>query len=170
MSKKDLVTIGVSVLLSLLLVLGLGGFGSQSISLAGFNRTSSVNVIPVDSTDGFSVGTTTNATLITYIGSGTCTLTSNSSIAATSTGTGTCATPGSQVGDIVTVGPLATTTTNLNAQWNLIGAVAGSESTTVRLLNLTGTAAVPAATSGLGSTTPYQIFRVTSAPSSMFDR
>lgn len=93
---------------------------------------------------------------------GTCTLTSNASIAATSTGTGTCATTGTLAGDIVVVS-LATTTTNLNAQYSLIGTVAATDSTTVRLLNLTGVAAVPAATSGFGSSTQYQVFRTVSS-------
>lgn len=95
---------------------------------------------------------------LTLVKTGTCSLVSNSSIAATSTGTGTCATTGSVAGDVVVVS-LATTTTKIAAQYAIIGTVAGTDSTTVRLLNLTGTAAVPAATNGFGSSTQYQVFR-----------
>ena len=45
------------------------------------------------------------------------------------------------------------------AQWAIIGTVAGTDSATVRLLNLTGTAAVPSATNGLGSSTQYWVVR-----------
>jgi hypothetical protein len=97
-------------------------------------------------------------TKLTLVGSGTCSLVSNSSIAATSTGTGTCVTTGSIAGDQVVIS-LATTTTKIAAQWALVGTVATTDSTTVRLLNLTGTAAVPSATNGLGSSTQYAIYR-----------
>lgn len=95
---------------------------------------------------------------LALISAGTCSLVSDSSIAATSTGTGTCATTGSLAGDVVIVG-LATTTTKLAAQYAIVGTVATTDSTTVRLLNLTGGAAVPSATNGLGSSTPYAIYR-----------
>lgn len=107
---------------------------------------------------GFQVGTTTSARLLTFISAGTCSLVADVSVTATSTGTGTCATIGSQTGDQVFVS-LATTTTKMAAQYTVIGTVAGSNSTTVRLLNLTGVSAVPSATNGFGSTTQYQIYR-----------
>lgn len=94
----------------------------------------------------------------TLVLSGTCNLTSDSSIAATSTGTGSCSTPGTVAGDRVFVS-LSTTTTKLAAQYSLIGTVAGTDTTTVRLLNLTGTSAVPSATNGLGSSTQYYVYR-----------
>lgn len=90
--------------------------------------------------------------------SGTCNLTADTSITATTTGTATCATTGSVAGDQVFV-ELATTTTKMAAQYMVVGTVAGTDSTTVRLLNLTGVTAVPAATNGFGSTTPYWIVR-----------
>lgn len=95
---------------------------------------------------------------------GTCNLTSNTSISATTTGTGTCATTGSLAGDIVIVS-LATTTTKQAADFVVNGTVAGTDTTTVRLFNLTGGNAVPAATNGFGSSTQYQVYRVvTSVP------
>ena len=110
----------------------------------------------VDGSGLLTVGAKGNA--LTLIGHGTCSLVSDASIAATSTGTGTCVTTGSLAGDQVFVS-LSTTTTKLAAQYSLVGAVAGTDTTTVRLLNLTGTAAVPSATNGFGSTTQYTIYR-----------
>lgn len=161
------VSILVSVLLSL--VIGSFFFGGSGPTFSGFSRTSSVNVIPEESTDGFSVGTTTNAALIKYIGGGTCTLTADTSITATSTGTGTCATTGSQVGDII-VFNVSTTTTKQSANIIPIGTIAGSNSSTIRLFNLTGGNIVPSAVNGFGSSSPYQIFRVTSISSEAFNR
>lgn len=166
-TSSVIVTVIVSVLLSL--VIGSFFFGGSGPTFSGFNRTSSVNVIPSETTDGFSVGTTTNAALVTYIGGGTCTLVSDSSITATSTGTGTCATTGSQVGDIV-VFNISTTTTKQAANIIPIGVIAGSNSSTVRLFNLTGGNIVPSAVNGFGSSSPYQIFRMTSISSEAFNR
>lgn len=117
----------------------------------GFNTAKSIKT-----TGDLTVGSSGNA--LSLVKTGTCSLVSDSSIAATSTGTGTCATTGSLAGDVVVVS-LATTTTKIAAQWVLVGTVATTDSTTVRLLNLTGTAAVPSATNGLGSSTQYQVFR-----------
>lgn len=106
----------------------------------------------------------TNGSRVGPIISGTCSIVSNSSIAATSTGTGTCAATGTVAGDTVFVS-LATTTTKMAAQWAIVGATATTDSITVRYLNLTGTAAVPSATNGLGSTSPYTVIHsVTSVP------
>lgn len=105
-----------------------------------------------------------NGSRIGPIISGTCSLVSDTSIAATSTGTGTCAVTGAVAGDIVFVS-LATTTTKIAAQWAIVGTVATTDSVTVRLLNQTGTAAVPSATNGLGSSTQYYLVHpVTSVP------
>ena len=105
-----------------------------------------------------------NGSRIGPVISGTCTLVSDSSIAATSTGTGTCAVTGAVAGDMVFIS-LATTTTKMAAQWALVGTVATTDSVTVRLLNQTGTAAVPSATSGFGSSTQYLLIHpVTSVP------
>lgn len=112
--------------------------------------------LSIKTTGNLTVGS--SGTALSLVAAGTCSLVSNSSIAATSTGTGTCATTGSVAGDVVMVS-LSTTTTKLAAQWVIVGTVATTDSTTVRLLNLTGTAAVPAATNGLGSSTQYQVFR-----------
>lgn len=103
-----------------------------------------------------------NGSRYSLVASGTCVLTSNSSIAATSTGQGTCATTGSLAGDIVYLN-LATTTTVLSKQFVLLpNTVAGTDTTTVTIVNLTGTSGTPAAVPTLGSTTQYQIFRTTS--------
>lgn len=117
----------------------------------GFNTAKSIKT-----TGDLTVGS--SGSTLSLIAAGTCSLVSDSSVAATSTGTGTCVTTGSQAGDVVMIS-LATTTTKIAAQWAVIGTVAGSDSTTVRLLNLTGTAAVPSATNGFGSSTQYQVFR-----------
>lgn len=123
-----------------------GGTATTTISTAGAIATPSLQV-------GL-----TSGTAITQIIKGTCSLVSDASIAATSTGTGTCATVGSLAGDKVFIN-LATTTTKVAAQYAIVGAVAGTDTTTVRLLNLTGGAAVPSATDGLGSSTQYMIIR-----------
>ena len=99
-----------------------------------------------------------SGTSLQLVKSGTCTLVADTSIAATSTGTGTCATVGSLAGDQVFIS-LATTTTKQAANFIPLGTVAGTDSTTIRLFNLTGVAAVPSATNGFGSSTQYQIFR-----------
>jgi hypothetical protein len=169
MNKQTIVSVVASVILSTIVALIIVS-NYTPMSFAGFTRQSSLNLIPVESTDGFSIGTTTNASLITYMGGGTCSLVSDASIAATSTGSGTCATTGSQVGDIVIIGPFATTTTKIAAQYSIIGALAGSNTSSVRLLNLTGTAAVPSATNGLGSSTPYRIYRIATPSSDIFNR
>lgn len=88
--------------------------------------------------------------------SGTCSIVSDASISATTTGTGTCAATGTVAGDTVFVS-LATTTTKMAAQWAIVGAIATTDSITVRYLNLTGTSAVPSATSGLGSSSPFMV-------------
>lgn len=97
-------------------------------------------------------------TALRLVKSGACTLVSNSSIAATSTGTGTCAITGVLAGDVVMVS-LATTTTKMSAQIAVVGTVASTDSVTVRLLNLTGTASTPGALSGFGSSTQYTVYR-----------
>lgn len=106
----------------------------------------------------FKVGA--SGTNYTLIKSGTCTLTSDTSINATSTGSYTCATTGSLAGDLVRIGPLATTTTKMSAQYVIQNTVvAGTDTTTGTILNLTGAAGVPGGVNGYGSSTPYQIFR-----------
>lgn len=147
--------------LSILIILWLvvTSLMGSDIGFGAINREITTITNPQKFTQGFYVGTTTSAAPITSsIIHGTCSLVSDSSIAATSTGTGTCAAVGAQAGDQVFVS-LATTTTKIAAQWALVGTVAGSNTVTVRLLNLTGTAAVPSATNGFGSSTQYWIVR-----------
>ena len=96
---------------------------------------------------------------VTKVLTGTCSLVSNTSIAATSTGTGTCATTGSVAGDQVFVSLATTSTVMTGRQWVIIGTVAGTDSTTVRLLNLTGADQVPSATNSFGSSTQYWVVR-----------
>lgn len=115
-----------------------------------------------DETDVSAVKVGSNGSRFSLIATGTCTLTSDTSITATTTGSGTCATTNSLAGDVVVVGPLATTTTKATAQFLITAAVATTNSTTVTLLNLTGASAVPGSLNGFGSSTPYQIYRTTS--------
>lgn len=142
-----------NILISLaILIVGFGagyGFGGDS-----FQGTT--NLDRLDLSEGFTLGS--GATTLTNLKSGTCTLVSDSSIAATSTGTGTCAITGVAAGDEVFIS-LATTTTNMNSQYAVVGTVATTDSVTVRLLNLTGAAAVPGSVSGLGSSTQYWVSR-----------
>lgn len=99
--------------------------------------------------------------------SGTCTIRADFSIAATSTRYASCTGITLQNGttytglatDIVHVQLPASTT--LAAQYLVRSSVASTTagSVEVGLLNLTGTAATPAATNGFGSSTLYQIYR-----------
>jgi hypothetical protein len=169
MSDK-ITKIGVVVALVFGLVAMFVAFGNPSENFAGLYNTN-----PTQFINGFSAGTAsqfsvnsdgevsslvvgTDGSAVTEMLKGTCSLVSDSSIAATSTGTGTCAISGLVAGDKVFVS-LATTTTKIAAQWAIIGTVAGTDSATVRLLNQTGTAAVPAATYGFGSSTQYWVVR-----------
>ncbi|MFA6095409.1 MAG: hypothetical protein WC767_01040 [Candidatus Paceibacterota bacterium] len=107
---------------------------------------------------GITVGS--SGTAITQVLKGTCTLLANVSIAATSTGFADCAVTGVQSGDNVFVS-LSTTTTAIGNNWVVAGTKASTTAgfISVKLLNLTGTTAVPAATSGFGSSTSYLIVR-----------
>ncbi len=127
---------------------------SLSVDTGGISITGTSALAAVTATS-LSLG---GATGLTFVKSGTCSLVSDASIAATSTGTGTCATSGSLAGDRVFI-EIATTTTKVAAQYTVAGTVATTDSTTVRLINLTGGAAVPSATNGFGSSTEYSIFR-----------
>lgn len=159
MNKIITWVIGVVAVLALVISIGNSVGGNQSVSLGGTTNydTVSATSLQVGSGCGDSYSTCTG-TAITQILKGTCSLVSDTSIAATSTGTGTCAISGLVAGDKVFVS-LATTTTKLAAQWAIIGTVAGTDSATVRLLNQTGTAAVPSATNGFGSSTQYWVVR-----------
>jgi hypothetical protein len=111
-------------------------------------------------TGGVTVG---SGTAMTRIYKGTCTLLANNSIAATSTGYAQCALSSGTVaaGDIVFV-TLATTTSATGMNYTIAGAQASTTNSAyieVKLLNLTGGAAVPAATAGFGSSTQYLIIR-----------
>lgn len=160
MNKIILWVIGAVALLALIISIGNSVGGSnQSVSVGG---TTNYDIIKAT---GLSIGSgcgdgysTCTGSSITQMFTGTCSLVSDSSIAATSTGTGTCAITGLVAGDKVFVS-LATTTTKLTAQWSTVGTVAGTDSATVRLLNSTGAAAVPSATNGFGSSTQYWVIR-----------
>lgn len=159
MNKIITWVIGVVAILALVISIGNAVGGNQSVSLGGTTNydTISATALQIGSgcADSFS---TCTGTAVTQILKGTCSLVSDTSIAATSTGTGTCAISGLVAGDKVFVS-LATTTTKMAAQWAVIGTVAGTDSATVRLLNQTGTAAVPSATNGFGSSTQYWVVR-----------
>lgn len=149
MTKVEKIIVGVIALIAILALFE----PSHKTLLSGRTNYDTV------AASGLVVGSGSNLSLVL---AGTCSLVSDSSIAATSTGTGTCATTGSKAGDVVVVS-LATTTTKMAAQYAVVGTVAGTDSTTVRLLNLTGAAAVPSATDGMGSSTQYWVFRTQSA-------
>jgi hypothetical protein len=148
--------------LSLLIILWLvlsGIFGSSlPVNFgAAVNETTTISNKWVFNPGTLKLGSTGSA--LSLVKSGTCVLTSNTSIAATTTGQATCATTGSKAGDIVYLN-LATTTTTLSKQFLLLpNTVATTDSTTVTIVNLTGAVGVPAAVPTLGSTTQYQIFR-----------
>jgi hypothetical protein len=104
-----------------------------------------------------------NGTAYKLIKSGTCTLRADFSIAATSTRnvscTGITGYTGA-AGDVVRLQLAASTT--LASQYLVKSASASttaSGSIEAALVNLTGGAAVPAATNGFGSSTVYQVFR-----------
>lgn len=147
-------TAAIVIILILVLV---GGNNQSAPKAEGITNYDAITIVPADSGDGFVVGSSGSS--YTLIKSGTCVLTSNSSINATSTGQGTCATTGSVAGDTVLLN-LATTTTAITKQFHLLpNTVAGTDSTTVTVVNLTGAAGVPAAIPTLGSSTQYQIWR-----------
>ena len=154
-------TLGIAVIAIVIAIIGLFTPAGQSVvtALGGTTNYDALETtsLSVGSGCGDSYASCTGSA-VTQILKGTCSLVSNTSIAATSTGTGTCAISGLVAGDKVFVS-LATTTTKMAAQWAIIGTVAGTDSATVRLLNLTGTAAVPSATNGLGSSTQYWVVR-----------
>lgn len=171
------VSVTLAVVLSVLFVTGLVNAAttiSTNISTAGTLTVDTTSTLTGAVAMGSTLSVTGNTTLAsttatafkvgqvgtqsTLMLSGTCSLVSNVEIAATSTGTGTCAATGAVAGDRVFVS-LATTTTKVAAQWVIVGTVAAADSVTVRLLNQTGTAAVPSATNGLGSSTQYWIVR-----------
>ncbi len=91
---------------------------------------------------------------------GTCTLVSDASIAATSTGTGTCTISGLAAGDQVFL-QLASTTPVTNLGVTIVGASvnAGATGVAAKLLNLTGGAVAPASMALYGSSTHYWIVR-----------
>jgi len=94
---------------------------------------------------------------------GTCTLVANASIAASSTASVPCALSSGTVqsGDLVFV-TLSTTTEAVAMNYIVAGAKASTTNSAyldVKLLNLTGGAAIPAATAGFGSSTQYLIIR-----------
>lgn len=119
-------------------------------------------VTSYDEVDASAVKVGSSGSRLSLIKTGTCDLVSGSSIVASTTGSATCATIGSVAGDVVVVGPLATTTTKITAQYFITGVVAGTDTSTVTLYNQIGANGIPGALSGFGSSTPYQIYRTTS--------
>lgn len=106
----------------------------------------------------------TNGSRLGPIMSGTCNLTSDSSITATTTGTATCTITGLVAGDYCGV-EIATTSVALSRAFVNMGAVASADTCTVRLFNMTGGNLVPSSLNGFGSSTPYWAAHpVTSVP------
>ena len=106
-------------------------------------------------TGGATIG---GGSTLNKISKGTCFLIANTVIAASSTGFEDCAATGAAAGDVVFVN-FATTSPAMPAYGiRLLGANASSTTPgyiTFELLNLTGAAIVPAATSNFGSSTQY---------------
>lgn len=150
---------GVVALVAIVLLVVLGLVNQRAPVAGGVTNYDTVEAsgLAIGSGCNDFYGTCTGATY-TQTYSGTCTLVSDSSIAATSTGTGTCAISGLLAGDKVYL-DIATTSVELTRQIVPIGVIAGTNSATVRLFNLTGTAAVPGAVPGFGSSTPYTVWR-----------
>lgn len=153
-NKISITAVVISIIAVLVAGMALVGGNNQSDGFQAGASTPGTRY-PNGLTIGKPLYSPTNLALVQ---AGTCSLVSDTSITATSTGTGTCATTGSLAGDIVMV-QLATTSTAATRQWVVTGTVAGTDSTTVRLLNLTGGALVPSSVSGLGSSTQFQVFR-----------
>lgn len=143
--------IGIVAILIAVIALGVAVFKDGSPQFSGLSFAQ-VRSFP----DGLKVGRSGDE--LKLVLAGTCSLVSDSSIAATSTGTGTCAISGLQAGDIVDF-RIATTSTAQSRNFIPIGVIAGTDSATVRLFNLTGGALVPSSISGFGSSSPYKVFR-----------
>lgn len=101
----------------------------------------------------------TSGSALSVVAKGTCTILANASVAATSTKNFDCAFSGVRAGDTVMAHLSASST--LASQYVLKGYVASSTNDyiTFSILNLTGAAAVPAATNGFGSSTEIIILR-----------
>lgn len=115
-----------------------------------------LNALQVDA-GTFQLGATGNS--LSLIQKGTCTILADASVAATSTKNFDCAFAGVNAGDTVFVTEQASST--LASQFVIKGATASSTTgfITFSILNLTGTAAVPSATNGFGSSTQVLILR-----------
>lgn len=98
-------------------------------------------------------------TNLALVKAGTCTILADASVAATSTKNFDCAFTGARSGDIVVAALQASST--LASQYVIKGVTASSTADylTFSILNLTGGAAVPAATNGFGSSTQVELFR-----------
>lgn len=103
------------------------------------------------------IGTT--GTALSVVAKGTCTILADASVAATSTKNFDCAFSGVKAGDTVMAHLSASST--LASQYVIKGYVASSTDgyITFSILNLTGAAAIPAATNGFGSSTQIVILR-----------
>lgn len=160
MNKIKLLIVAVVALAAL--GLGLAFLTGNDAPRSGAVVTSTTQAI--QKAAGFIAGTSgikfgTSGSTVTQLLVGTCNLISDASIAATSTAAVDCAVTGSVAGDKVFVS-LATTTPSTNLGWRITGANASSTSgyITVKLMNLTGAAAVPSVSS-VGSSTQYLIIR-----------
>lgn len=111
---------------------------------------------------GLSIGEARVGTGYKAVISGTCYLLANASIAASSSQMADCVSSSFKSGDKVIFGGLATSTTEMAKQIDILGT--GSASSTngyapVKIFNWSGTALVPASKNGLGSSTPFTILR-----------
>lgn len=115
------------------------------------------NFTEITTSNGILVGTL--GTGMAQILNGTCNIPANASVAATSTANFDCAVSNVQSGDRVFASLAASTTIASQYVIRSVQASTTAGFITFTLLNLTGTAAVPSATNGFGSTTAYYIVR-----------
>lgn len=135
-------------------------FGSATACTDGYTCFTNVEVQGNQVTDG-TTQMGSSGTAISKVLTGTCTLLANFSIAATSTRDVDCAVTGVVEGDKVFLSLSTTTGNGIASQYSIVGTHASTTSgfVTAKLLNLTGTAATPAATANFGSSTQYYIVR-----------
>lgn len=145
------------IVVAIIAVLGLvfPRLGSQIVSFGGVTNYDELDAtaLKIGGTNGSRVGPVIATT---------CTLLANNTIAATSTGPVDCAVTGVVAGDVVFASLATTTATGAFNTANYIVASAMASTTsgfvTLRIYNGTGASAIPAATSGVGSSTQILVF------------
>ena len=136
-----------------------GFLGGQQMTdkLGGMTNLDGLTITPVLSSDGLAVGS--SGTTIQKVIDTTCSIVANSSVPATSTRNFDCTVTGVVSGDRVTA--MLAASSSVASQYVIKGVTASTTDgyVTISLLNLTGTAATPAATNGFGSSTLIRVTR-----------